>query len=80
MSSEKYLGVVERGLERIIRPRTARPFLVQFRTQPTSRSSSYEGRVEHLVSGQVGRFHSLEELLALMMRVLTEVQDQSESQ
>jgi hypothetical protein len=44
------------------------------------RSSSYEGRVEHLVSGQVARFHSLEELLAFMVRVLTEVQEQSGSQ
>jgi hypothetical protein len=44
------------------------------------RSLSYEGQVEHLVSGQVGRFHSLEELLAFMTRVLTEVQEQSGSQ
>ena len=34
----------------------------------------YAGRVEHLVSGQVRRFRSLEELLAFMIRVLTEVQ------
>ena len=39
------------------------------------RSSSYEGRVEHLVLGQVGRFHSLEELLAFMIPVLTEAQE-----
>jgi hypothetical protein len=44
------------------------------------RSSSYEGRVEHLVSGQVAGFHSQEELLAFMVRVLTEVQEQSGSQ
>ena len=59
---------------------TNRAFVVQFRAQPTSRSSSYEGRVEHLVSGQVARFHLLEELLAFMVRVLTEVQEQSGSQ
>jgi hypothetical protein len=46
----------------------------------SEKSSSYEGRVEHLVPGQVARFHSLEELLAFMIRVLTEVQEQSSSQ
>jgi hypothetical protein len=54
--------------------------VVQFRTQPTSVPSSYEGRVEHLVSGQVARFHSLKDLLAFMTRVLTEVQEQSRRQ
>jgi hypothetical protein len=34
---------------------------------------TYDGRVEHLVSGQVARFHSLEELLAFMTRVLTDL-------
>jgi hypothetical protein len=57
---------------------TNRAFLVQFRTQPTD-ASPYEGRVEHVVSGQVARFHSLEELLAFMSRVLTDVQAQSDS-
>jgi hypothetical protein len=54
---------------------TNRAFLVQFRTQPTG-ASPYEGRVEHVVSGQVTRFHSLEELLAFMISVLTDVQGQ----
>jgi hypothetical protein len=48
---------------------------VQFRAPPTGASPPYEGRVEHLVSGQVMRFHSLEELLAFMTHVLTDVQD-----
>ena len=55
---------------------TDRAFVVQFRAQPTGASSPYVGRVEHLVSGQVARFHSLEELLTFMTRVLTEVQGQ----
>jgi hypothetical protein len=55
---------------------TNRAFVVQFRVTPTGALPTYEGRVEHLVSGQVMRFHSLEELLAFMIRVLTEVQDQ----
>jgi len=50
-------------------------FVVQFRPRPHG-ASSWEGRVEHLVSYQVARFHSLDELLAFMLRVLTEVEDQ----
>ena len=56
---------------------TNRAFLVQFRTSPAGAPSSYEGRVEHVVSGQVARFHSLEALLAFMMEVLNEVEEQS---
>jgi hypothetical protein len=51
-----------------------RVFVVQFRLQPTGASSPYDGRVEHLVSGQVARFHSLEELLAFMTRLPADVQ------
>jgi hypothetical protein len=36
----------------------------------------WAGRVEHLVSRQVVRFHSLDELLEFMTRVLTEVEAQ----
>jgi hypothetical protein len=56
-----------------------RAFVVQFRAHSTDASSTYEGRVEHLVSGQVARFHSLEELLTFMIRVLTDVQEQSDA-
>ena len=58
---------------------TNRVFVVQFRAQPTGGSSPYDGLVEHLVSGQVARFHSLEELLAFMVSVLADVQDQPNS-
>jgi hypothetical protein len=51
---------------------------VQFRAQPTDASSTHEGRVEHLLSGQVARFHSLEELLAFMVRLLTDVEEQAD--
>lgn len=57
---------------------TNRASLVQFRT-PSTRASPYEGRVEHVVSGQVARFQSLEELLTFMMHVLTDLQDPSDS-
>jgi len=47
---------------------------MQFRLQPTGTAVGYEGRGEHLVSGQVVRFHALEEWLAVMRRVLAEVE------
>ena len=50
-------------------------FVVQFRTRPRG-APSWGARVEHLASYQVARFHSLDELLAFMMRVLTEMEDQ----
>ena len=53
---------------------TNRAFVVQFRVSPTGASSCWEGRVEHVVSGQVARFRAVEELLAFMSRVLAEVQ------
>jgi hypothetical protein len=57
---------------------TDRAFVVQFHAQLSEAPPAYEGRVEHLVSGQVARFHSLEELLTFMIRVLTDVQQQSD--
>jgi hypothetical protein len=56
-----------------------RVFVVQFRAQPTGAPSSYDGRVEHLVSGQVTRFHSLEELLGFMVSVLADIEAPSDS-
>jgi hypothetical protein len=47
---------------------------VQFRTPPAEAPTGYDGRVEHLVSGEATRFHSLEELLAFMVRVLHHLQ------
>ena len=54
-----------------------RAFVVQFRSPPTRAPAGYEGRVEHLVSGQVARFYALEELLAFMIRVLADVERQA---
>jgi hypothetical protein len=39
-----------------------------------------DGRVEHVVSGQATRFHSLDELLAFIARILAAVRMQSEKQ
>jgi hypothetical protein len=48
-------------------------FVVQFRVGTDIEGGRLEGRVEHVVSGQATHFHSLEELLAFIARVLTEV-------
>jgi hypothetical protein len=53
---------------------TNRAFVVQFRAQPSGATRSWEGRVEHVVSGQMTHFHSLEELLTFIRRVLPDVQ------
>lgn len=52
---------------------TDRAFVVQFRAQPSGVPLIWKGRVEHVVSGQVTHFNSLEELVAFMCRVLAEV-------
>jgi hypothetical protein len=52
--------------------------VVQFRAQPAGESSSYDGRVEHLVSGQVARFHSLQELLGFMVGVLADIETEAD--
>jgi hypothetical protein len=46
---------------------------VQLRAQPLGAPWSWDGRVEHVVSGQMTHFHSLEELLAFIRRVLAGV-------
>jgi hypothetical protein len=53
---------------------TNHAFLVQFRSQSPETPMAWEGRVEHVVSGQVTHFHALEELLTFMQRVLASVQ------
>jgi hypothetical protein len=54
--------------------------VVQIRVQSTGASPAYAGRVEHVVSGEVTRFHSLDELLAFMVRVLRYVQQEADLQ
>ena len=54
---------------------TNRAFVVQFRAQPPDAPLWWDGRIEHVVSGQVARFHSPEELLAFLRRVLLAVED-----
>jgi hypothetical protein len=51
-----------------------RAFVVQFRAQPEGTPLRWEGRIEHLVSGEVMRFDSQDQLLAFMRRLLTGAQ------
>jgi hypothetical protein len=53
---------------------TNHAFLVQLRAQPPDSPTAWEGRFEHVVSGQVTHFHALEELLIFMQHVLAGVQ------
>jgi hypothetical protein len=56
---------------------TNQAFVVQFRTQSAAPQLSWEGRVEHVSSGQVLRFHSPEELLTFLACKLKEVLEAS---
>ena len=50
-----------------------RAFVVHFRTNSDVTQGRVAGRVEHVASGQVAHFSSLEELLAFIARVLSTV-------
>ena len=50
---------------------TRRAFVVQFAAETTAQQGAFEGRVEHVVSGQAQRFRTQDELMAFMQRVLT---------
>src|SRR4029434_4007288 len=52
---------------------TNRGLLLQWRAQPPGAPLCWDGRVEHVVSGQMEHFHSLEELLVFIYRVLAGV-------
>lgn len=48
-------------------------FVIQFRPETDIESGRFEGKVEHVASCKAKRFHSLDELLAFIADVLTEV-------
>jgi hypothetical protein len=50
-----------------------RAFVVQFRTETAQ--GDFTGRVEHMVSGHAARFHSPEELVAFIKRILATVHE-----
>jgi hypothetical protein len=49
-----------------------RAFVVQVHADAKVDQGQWQGRVEHLVSFQSTRFQSLEELLAFMVKILSE--------
>lgn len=50
-----------------------RAFVVQFRAETDVEGGRLEGRVEHVTSGQATHFHSLDDLLAFLGKVLREM-------
>ncbi|MGH8058754.1 MAG: hypothetical protein ACREOH_16195 [Candidatus Entotheonellia bacterium] len=50
-----------------------RAFVVQFHAEASLAPERCVGRVEHVASGQAARFGTLEELLAFMGQVLTDL-------
>lgn len=50
-------------------------FVIQFHPETEIEAGRFEGRVEHVASSESMRFHSLEELLGFIARVLAEVRD-----
>jgi hypothetical protein len=64
---------VPQDTERLAPLSAHRAFVVHFRSDSEVTHGPVAGRVEHVVSGQATHFQSLEELLAFIARVLTEV-------
>ena len=48
-------------------------FVIQFRPETDIEAGRFEGKVEHIASYHSARFHSLEELLSFIERVLADV-------
>jgi hypothetical protein len=48
-------------------------FVIQFRPETDIEAGRFEGKVEQIASYKATRFHSLDELLAFIARVLTEI-------
>ena len=49
-----------------------RAFVVQLHATAAVAQGQLSGRVEHVLSGQAAHFHTLDELLAFIARVLTQ--------
>ena len=48
-------------------------FVIQFRPGTDISAGRLEGKVEHIASYEAARFHSLDELLAFIARVLSQI-------
>jgi hypothetical protein len=64
---------VPQDVERLAPLSVYHAFVVHFRTNSDVAHGRIAGRVEHVASGQVTHFSSLEELLAFMAQVLATV-------
>jgi len=54
-------------------------FVVQFREGTDLEAGRLEGKVEHIASYKAARFHSIDELITFMARVLTEIRNPDQS-
>jgi hypothetical protein len=55
-------------------------FVIQFHPQKHVKARRLEGRVEHVASSQAVHFHSLEELLSFLDRILNEARANQQAQ
>jgi len=53
-------------------------FVIQFRPETDAVVGHFEGKVEHITSYEATRFQSLDELLAFIVHVLTEISNQEQ--
>jgi hypothetical protein len=58
---------------------TQRAFVVQLHAETDVAQSEVRGRVEHIVSGQVTYFQTVEELVQFMVQVLTSTTEHSQT-
>jgi hypothetical protein len=54
-------------------------FVIQFRESTDVEAGRVEGKIEHIASYKAARFHSIDELLAFIARVLSEIKDADRS-
>ena len=55
-------------------------FVIQFMANADIESGRLEGRVEHVSSSKAAHFHTLDELLMFLGRVLTDVRTEPQEQ
>jgi hypothetical protein len=53
-------------------------FVIQFRPETDVDLGRFEGKVEHIASYEATRFYSLDELLAFIARLLTEISNKEQ--
>ena len=54
-------------------------FVIQFREDTDIEAGRLEGKVEHIASYQAARFHSVNELMTFIARVLADIRNQNRS-